>query len=467
MSFYGNYHTIYWKIDTEQLQRLIADDADDVDNDSYLSRQDDLASSVYTIHIFEHVIRFQLKLKVEDDVADDRTVLLSIHAVPDNEDDPNLKDVLTISYTMRCLETQCEYRHMDVLSDTDGSGWFEDFLHVSEIRELALTQLTMVCQIHVLHIWSQKDEDDDHPVELMNIYHSGTKMMQRVEYQWVMATAKIPSNVCAEYTMWYSDRFDHRNWTAIFVERETSGDFLVGMKLLEVPFGIGLLMVQFDIVIRRAGTDQFVHDCVVEQFKYGDDDKGIAETKEFMKEALFGTDLFSVAELLVDIKVEVLHVEGVNEEQIFRINWPLFGIMCAEEKGHEITPNNFVCTKDQFENEQFGYSYMIGILQHELKYLKQRVHQLEDKEYRSSSGTRNSGNVYQKQPESEAQSEELRQWLSDTCNLPDYYDLFMRNGFHSLELIREISSYSDLEYIGVTIKAHQMKLMNNIRSLKQ
>ncbi len=43
----------------------------------------------------------------------------------------------------------------------------------------------------------------------------------------------------------------------------------------------------------------------------------------------------------------------------------------------------------------------------------------------------------------------------------------MQNGFCSLEIIKEINDKNDLKYIGIDLKAHQIKIMNKINLLKK
>ena len=63
--------------------------------------------------------------------------------------------------------------------------------------------------------------------------------------------------------------------------------------------------------------------------------------------------------------------------------------------------------------------------------------------------------------------EEVKLWLSSKVCLPNYYSLFLNNGFDSLQMIKEINDKNDLKYIGVTIRAHQIKLINQINILKK
>merc|ERR1712154_464695 len=61
----------------------------------------------------------------------------------------------------------------------------------------------------------------------------------------------------------------------------------------------------------------------------------------------------------------------------------------------------------------------------------------------------------------------FKMWLKVTVNLMEYYELFIQNGFDSLEMMKEINDVNDLNYIGIPLKAHQLKLMNHIKTLKR
>ncbi len=66
----------------------------------------------------------------------------------------------------------------------------------------------------------------------------------------------------------------------------------------------------------------------------------------------------------------------------------------------------------------------------------------------------------------ETHDDEVRKWLRETVDLPQYYDLFINNGLISLELISKIETLHNLHYIGITKKGHQIVIMNCIEKLK-
>ena len=58
-------------------------------------------------------------------------------------------------------------------------------------------------------------------------------------------------------------------------------------------------------------------------------------------------------------------------------------------------------------------------------------------------------------------------WLTDTAQLPEYYDLFVQNGFDTMDAITCISDRNVLQDIGINKIGHQMKLINDINKLSQ
>ena len=62
---------------------------------------------------------------------------------------------------------------------------------------------------------------------------------------------------------------------------------------------------------------------------------------------------------------------------------------------------------------------------------------------------------------------ELKVWLNSVVGLPQYVEVFIRAGFESLETVQVLERYEDLQYIGIESKAHQIKLRQHIKALKQ
>eukprot|EP01084_Bolivina_argentea_P147839 258606_1 len=60
---------------------------------------------------------------------------------------------------------------------------------------------------------------------------------------------------------------------------------------------------------------------------------------------------------------------------------------------------------------------------------------------------------------------EVEKWLVNTVKLPRYCDVFVDNGYDSLDIIKAISSKNELEDIGITLKGHIVKIMKEIKKL--
>eukprot|EP01084_Bolivina_argentea_P039360 72736_1 len=63
--------------------------------------------------------------------------------------------------------------------------------------------------------------------------------------------------------------------------------------------------------------------------------------------------------------------------------------------------------------------------------------------------------------------EEVQCWLKNTVELEQYTKQFIDHGFESLNLVKEINNKNDLESMGITNFAHQLRIMNQIHKLKQ
>eukprot|EP01083_Nonionella_stella_P180609 644478_1 len=63
-------------------------------------------------------------------------------------------------------------------------------------------------------------------------------------------------------------------------------------------------------------------------------------------------------------------------------------------------------------------------------------------------------------------AKEVREWL-ESIGYGMYSDVFIRNAFDSMDLIKEIDQIDDLNGIGISLRAHQLKIVNAIRKLKK
>ena len=59
----------------------------------------------------------------------------------------------------------------------------------------------------------------------------------------------------------------------------------------------------------------------------------------------------------------------------------------------------------------------------------------------------------------------IREWLEVTVCLPQYYEVFVKNGYESLDFIKEINDREELEVIGIMLLGHQTKFLAEIKRL--
>ena len=65
------------------------------------------------------------------------------------------------------------------------------------------------------------------------------------------------------------------------------------------------------------------------------------------------------------------------------------------------------------------------------------------------------------------ESDAIKMWLRDTVQLPQYYDIFIENGFDTMDNILCISDRNVLKDIGVNKIGHQMKIISDIKKLSE
>eukprot|EP01083_Nonionella_stella_P182025 653760_1 len=67
----------------------------------------------------------------------------------------------------------------------------------------------------------------------------------------------------------------------------------------------------------------------------------------------------------------------------------------------------------------------------------------------------------------EAEKGMIKTWLTDIVKLPQYYSLFVDNGYNSLLFISEMNDKSELRGIGITLQGHQARIMREINRLNE
>eukprot|EP01084_Bolivina_argentea_P041849 77255_1 len=67
---------------------------------------------------------------------------------------------------------------------------------------------------------------------------------------------------------------------------------------------------------------------------------------------------------------------------------------------------------------------------------------------------------------SNVQQKEFKTWLENKVQLPQYYDLFINNGIDELSVVSLIDR-DTLKDLGISIIGHQIKILDNVKQLKQ
>ena len=68
--------------------------------------------------------------------------------------------------------------------------------------------------------------------------------------------------------------------------------------------------------------------------------------------------------------------------------------------------------------------------------------------------------------EEDKEEDEVQEWLSNTVGLQQYYPLFIRNGYHTLDRIKNMTA-NDLRMIGIKQTMHKVKIVKEIMKLNQ
>eukprot|EP00488_Nonionellina_sp_1-RS-2012_P001327 TRINITY_DN2132_c0_g1_i1.p1 TRINITY_DN2132_c0_g1~~TRINITY_DN2132_c0_g1_i1.p1 ORF type:complete len:263 (-),score=66.92 TRINITY_DN2132_c0_g1_i1:223-1011(-) len=66
----------------------------------------------------------------------------------------------------------------------------------------------------------------------------------------------------------------------------------------------------------------------------------------------------------------------------------------------------------------------------------------------------------------ESNASSLSEWLTSTVGLAQYLDLFVSNGYDSLEFVTKIKDKSELIEIGIVIPGHRTQIMSEIETLQ-
>ena len=77
----------------------------------------------------------------------------------------------------------------------------------------------------------------------------------------------------------------------------------------------------------------------------------------------------------------------------------------------------------------------------------------------------NSYDNKQPTPKMNEKNMNLHSWLINECNLPQYYEMFLMNGYDSCDIMKAIQPQSELQEIGITSELHQAIIMAEIALL--
>ena len=67
---------------------------------------------------------------------------------------------------------------------------------------------------------------------------------------------------------------------------------------------------------------------------------------------------------------------------------------------------------------------------------------------------------------SESETNIVREWISRTVGYPQYFSLFLGNGYNSMRAIQAIRSKAELKAIGIVILGHQTLILSEIEKIE-
>ena len=173
---------------------------------------------------------------------------------------------------------------------------------------------------------------------------------------------------------------------------------------------------------------------------------------------------YDTKQLTLKMTVEILEIyDGYGSRVPWkgRRHWPIYHVL-ASNRNIERRSNSY--RRDEEDNEFVAMSRMMG----DIDNLKKAVYGVEamkaeiaalKAEVRRLKGHK--GNVSMKTDNNMS----VKQWLSEKVGLPQYSDLFVQNGYESLEFIKAITNKEQLSDIGIVLKGHQTVIMAKIQEL--
>eukprot|EP01083_Nonionella_stella_P100507 283588_1 len=470
-------NTIYWKIHGDDYQALLH------------PKVTFMSSSSLKIHNIE----FKLEIQKSLSSTGNTSLILSVSTVSSNETD---EQYVITRYTMYCEETKYEYRKFTEKTTGDRVEWSEDYLIMSDLKQMDLDSLTFVCRIEILHVYQKCDYNVSGVDEMIEAYYSNIKMKNKVDYKWFINDDSVETKTHSLFEMadtdiqdktqdfrsYYSPYIDD-NWCLLFTE--TKKRFGVQLQLLALPFGILSVIAKWQCSIFYKGKYKdkyeeifdftFDNDAVlshgwnkkdiIDRFwtEYDKDDESKAARQ--YEENVVLRERYN-EDIMLHSTIEIMIVKEYNDNIVFRDNWSLYGIDVVNDIDATHTDGHIVIVSD-FDEDNFSWNYMISAVrrefenklnaqrseyEQELNALKREMTQLKAKP------------IVIDVKINEESAQEVSLWLY-SIGMSMYCDTFIQNGFDSIKLVQEVNDKDDLIDIGITLKAHQIAVMNAIKKL--
>ena len=431
--------SFYWKIRYDQLYKLRHD-------------TDSIVSFTSKIFIYRN-IKFQLQLTKILKSNNDHGFQLSARLLSKNV-------IVTTTIALLCDETHCGYHNF--VENFFESGWPSSTLKLSDIDQ-DLIELNFICKFDILRIIPQPIMMAYNDNAIQSFYKN-VKMKQKVEILWSLNNSISPSyrtdNDDASLILFYeSPQFENGSYVVHFIQSsvlERDG-FAVMLELFTYPKGVTKITIKWIVIvsydgkiIKKSSTDHFAlnDSCHSKAFSKSD--------FHFIGE----TNIFSLNLLKIKLDIQILEIYDQYDQIIKWKNirhWPKFGIF------HQ-NPNNY--NNDNGKNQMDHSISSITKLETKMKKLDDKLNQILS--IQNGSGIHNdSGKIINCYTNNNSDCiNNLKQWLSKEVGLPNYCNLLIQNGFNSLEMMKEINNFNDLDYIGITLKAHQLRFLNQIKKLQ-
>ena len=356
-----------------------------------------------------------------------------------------------------------------------------------------------------------------------------TKMNQIVNYEWKWNINRSKISYLDDDRLdqikncYYSPIFDkqYENWCLILQHNERNNKYWLYLQLLSVPVDIHLLTVL--CFCKIIGKNAIYYDCSPITVSF-------SEENNYWRPVLIGYgNKLCHDDILIKCDIEILEAQvNINDNSSVSNNYNNFGIIRGEQlelfgiinnedkndkihsdygynmeihkeiKDYQIRDNPISKMEMTTDSKMQSFAAELSLMKQSINVIQKQVNM---KQINYNDKVRNNPIINydddsfvdilkpikirmskiekclkeQKEKKKEKKKGhdpngigmiEMREWLTNIVELPDYINLFAMNGFDSLKWIKEITNKHDLEYIGIKIKAHQIKLMRHIKKLQ-